>query len=186
MKQSQKNIQTVKVIVGDLRRKRKAKKKGKGKSKSSKIEQQPFAGQAQTFIPSMFPASRAGSQFEPPRQQVVEPQKIADVIIAKLQEEQQRQQSEKLAERARVLSKGPQDWSASSSSSSGVRLEEPPKPIDRPQQPLVSNQVNLERARLRLESVDELNKLRKRLNIGELPAGATKEQLIEVIVGYKR
>ncbi len=203
-KQSQRNIQIVKVQVGDLRRKRKAKKKTKGKKRSevfSGTGLAPVLGQA--FIPPMFPTSRMGTQFEAPRLQVIEPKKeepLKDVQSLELLKKV-------LEERARALSKAPQDWSASSSSSSS-RLEEPPKPMDKPRSPLVSAEAassssdvesnfNLTkpftRADLRQLTFKQLNKIRKQLGLG-LPdpvmssenAGITaKENLIEILVGYR-
>jgi hypothetical protein len=157
MKQSQKNIQIVKVQVGDLRKKRKVKKKGKGKSKTIVgTGLQPVMGQTEYFTPPMFPTSRAGTQFEPPKQQVVEKKedplkdalKDAEMsleILKKLQETTKgKQYGTKVpywADRPRPFnvptSEPPSPFEAGNYWTQ-YRFDSPQRPIDRPQQPLVA------------------------------------------------
>lgn len=205
MKQSQKNIQIVKVQVGDLRKKRKAKKKGKGKSKTIVgTGQAPVLGQTQFSYPTAPMASRPGYQFEPPKQQVLEPIQIADLVLSRIKEEQQKRfenamrqgsskpsEEERMAERLRALSKAPEEWSVSSSSS-GVRLEEPSKPLERPRSPLVSAEAassssqQYTRQYLRSLTFSELSKIAKELGLRLPDAGSgAKERLVEIIFSYK-
>lgn len=145
MKQSQKNIQIVKVQLGDLRKKRKVKRKTKGKKRSevfSGTGQQPVLGQA--FIPPMFPSSRPGYQFEAPKQQVVEKKEepLKDEYVQSLD------QLKKLQEYMKGKGEAPSPFNVPSSAPpspfeagnywTSARFSDTPRPIDRPQQSLVA------------------------------------------------
>ena len=157
MKQSQKNIQIVKVQLGDVRKKRKVKRKTKGKKRSevfSGTGQQPVLGQA--FIPPMFPSSRPGYQFEAPKQQVVEKKEepLKDEYVQSLD------QLKKLQEYMKGKGEAPSPYNVPSSAppspfEAGNYWTVPrfsdtpplwrsrsandiPRPIDRPQQSLVA------------------------------------------------
>lgn len=143
MKQSQKNIQIVKVQVGDLRKKRKVKRKTKGKKREvfSGTGQQPVLGQA--FIPPMFPSSRPGYQFEAPKQQVVEKkdEPLAEYVqsldqLKKLQEYMKGKGEAKSP--FNVPSSAPPSPFEAGNYWTVARFSDTPRPIERPQQSLVA------------------------------------------------
>lgn len=205
MKQSQKNIQIVKVQVGDLRKKRKARKKGKGKAKAMVgTGLAPFVGQAQSFFPPMFPTSRAGSQFEPPKLQVVEKKEepLKDEYVQSLD------QLKKLQDYMKGKGEAPSPFNVPTSAPPSPfeagnywtvpRFTETPRqPIDMPAQPLLSAQASTssssssssqQYSRPYLRSLTFPQLLDIRRNLG-LPATKIelkdKEQLIEIIHSYK-
>jgi len=153
-KQSQKNIQIVKVQVGDVRKKRKARKKTVKRRVPpfGGTGQAPVLGKTEYFTPPMFPTSRAGTQFELPKQQVVEPLQIAEAILARLEMEQQNRQRQRESDEkydsgqepvmGRVSQKEYEEeikrLSNLASSPSSSVLESPPSPLLRPKSPLVS------------------------------------------------
>lgn len=197
------NIQIVKVQVGDVRKKRKAKKKGKGKPKKAMVGTglAPVLGQTQYNYPPFAPmTSRMGTQFEPPKLQVVEPKKdetLKDEYVQSLD------QLKKLQEYMKGKGEAPSPWNVPSSAPPSPFeagnywtvprfTDTPPRPIDRPQQPLVaaeaaaSSSVLFKPSReyLRSLSLDQLNQLAASLNLGA-GKGLDKELLIEVLVGYR-
>ena len=200
MKQSQKNIQIVKVQVGDLRKKRKAKKKTKRSKTIVGTGQAPVLGQTQFSYPTAPMASRPGYQFEPPKQEVVDSKKDNSLKDA----ETALDQLKLLQERMKAKREPPSPFNEPSPDIRSPYapggywneiwrgIDTPPQPLERPQQPLVSAQASsLEldaqrtRAKLRAATFDQLNQLREKLNIGIPPSGFSKEQLIEVLMGYR-
>lgn len=151
-KQSQKNIQIVKVNIGDLKKKRKARKK------TVKRRAPPFGGTglAPVLGLTQYPANRAGAPFDPPKQQVVEPLQIAEAILARLEQEQQNRQRQRESDEkydsgqepvmGRVSQKEYEEelkrLSQAASSPSSSVAESPPPPLLRPQSPLVSAQAS--------------------------------------------
>jgi hypothetical protein len=206
-KQSQKNIQIVKVQVGDIRKKRKPKRKTKGKSKVfSGTGLAPVLGQPQYNYPPFAPmTSRAGTQFEPPRLQVVEKKEepLKDEYVQSLD------QLKKLQEYMKGKGEAPSPYNVPSEVPSPFEAgnywtvprfsDTPPQPLVKPQQPLVSAQASssqelpFTRANLRQLTFKQLDKIRKQLGLPlpeALPStkndGLTlKEGLIEIIVGYR-
>jgi len=204
-----KNIQIVKVQIGDLKKKRKAKKKGKGKAKPKAMVgtgQAPILGQSQYNYPPFAPmTSRAGTQFEPPKIQVVEKKEepLKDEYVQSLD------QLKKLQEYMKGKGEAPSPYNVPSEIPSPFEAgnywtqyrfsDTPPQPLVRPQQPLVSAQSSssqelpFTRANLRQLTFKQLNAIRERLGLPlpeALPStkndGLTlKEGLIEIIVGYR-
>ena len=192
-KQSQKNIQIVKVQVGDVRKKRKARKKTVKRRVPpfGGTGQAPVLGKTEYFTPPMFPTSRAGTQFELPKQQVVEPLQIAEAILARLEMEQQNRQRQRESDEkydsgqepvmGRVSQKEYEEelkrLSQAASSPSSSVLESPPSPLLRPKSPLVSaessssSSASLEeitRPFLERQSAQELFKMTKE-QLGAVP-----------------
>lgn len=159
MKQSQKNIQIVKVQVGDIRKKRKPKRKTKGKGKAkvfSGTGLAPVLGKTQYDYPPLAPmTSRAGTQFDPPninRMVDLEWFKAQKDFIEKQGTDTQDQMKEsldqlqKLQDYMRRKGEAPSPYNIPTSAPISrdpffqeYRFSDTPiRPLDRPQQPLVS------------------------------------------------
>jgi len=153
-KQSQKNIQIVKVQVGDLKKKRKARKK------TVKRRVPPFGGTglAPVLGLTQYPANRAGTQIDPPninRMVDLEWFKAQKDFIEKQGTDTQDQMKEsldqlqKLQDYMRRKGEAPSPYNIPTSApiSRDPFFQEyrfsdtPTRPLDRPQQPLVSAEV---------------------------------------------
>jgi len=211
MKQSQKNIQIVKVQVGDLKRKRKGKKKTKRVKKEvfSGTGLAPVLGQTQYFTPPMFPTSRAGTQFEPPKQQVVEKKEepLKDDYVQSLE------QLKKLQEYMKGKGDAPSPFNVPSSAPPSPfqagdywtvpRFTDTPQALDRPPQPLLSAQASTSssssqqysRPYLRTLTLPQLKQLGDGLGINMPPLSEIKnreagqpllkERYVELIYSYR-
>jgi hypothetical protein len=156
-KQSQKNIQIVKVQVGDVRKKRKARKK------TVKRRVPPFSGTglAPVLGLTQYPANRAGTQFDPPNiNRMVDPEWFkaqkeffekqgTDKLITQEEMRESLDQLKELQDYMRRKGEAPSPYNIPTSApiSRDPFFQEyrfsdtPTRPLDRPQQPLVSAEV---------------------------------------------